>query len=177
MLVKNFNLKVDVLKVGHHGSSSSTTPEFLKALSPKYAIISVGKGNTYGHPEQQTLDRLASSGIQIFRTDESGTIITSSDGQAITFDKKASPVKPNAPPAAEVKEGQSTSNIENTAVVVKPNPPVQEQKKETTVYITDTGKKYHVNGCRSLKKSKIPINLSDAKTQGYGPCGICHPPQ
>ena len=59
MLESGVNLKADVLKVGHHGSHSSTSPAFLKAVAPKYAVISVGKDNDYGHPHQVTLDKLA----------------------------------------------------------------------------------------------------------------------
>ncbi|APC08144.1 ComEC/Rec2 family competence protein [Neomoorella thermoacetica] len=55
MLLARYNLKADVLKVGHHGSDSSTTPEFLTAVSPKYAVISVGKDNDYGHPSPDVL--------------------------------------------------------------------------------------------------------------------------
>lgn len=91
------SIKSDVLKVGHHGSSSSTTAAFLKAVSPKYAVISVGKGNDYGHPHPETLAKLAEAGVEVFRTDLQGTIIASSDGKTITFNKKASPVKERAP--------------------------------------------------------------------------------
>jgi competence protein ComEC len=69
MLSKGFTLKSDVLKVGHHGSSTSTSPDFLKAVSPKYAVIEVGKDNDYGHPHGVTLDKLAAAGVQIYRTD------------------------------------------------------------------------------------------------------------
>ena len=99
MLAKNYDLKADVLKIGHHGSNSSTTPAFLKAVSPKYAIISVGKGNDYGHPTKATIDKLASAKVQVYRTDLNGTIIATSNGDTITFDKKTSVVKPKAQPA------------------------------------------------------------------------------
>jgi len=79
-------------------------------VSPKYAVISVGKGNDYGHPHTQTLDKLNAAGIQIYRTDISGTIIVTSDGKSITFDKKASPVKENAPPASD-KPGVQTDQV------------------------------------------------------------------
>lgn len=77
------NIEANVLKVGHHGSSTSTSKLFLEAVSPQYAVICVGAGNTYGHPTEQTLDRLTSAGIKILRTDINGTIVISSDGQSI----------------------------------------------------------------------------------------------
>lgn len=85
MLASSSNLKADVLKVGHHGSNSSTTSEFLNKVSPKYAVFSVGKDNTYGHPTPSTLNRLTKSGVEVYRTDELGTIIAESDGTEITF--------------------------------------------------------------------------------------------
>jgi len=85
MLRAGYNLKADVLKVGHHGSTSSTSVAFLKAISPKYAVICVGKDNTYGHPHTETLSNLASADAQVFRTDRQGTIIATSDGKIVTF--------------------------------------------------------------------------------------------
>lgn len=85
LLQKKYNLKADVLKLGHHGSSSSTTTDFLKAVSPKAAIVSAGKDNDYGHPHKQTMEKLKKEGISVYRTDESGTIICVSDGKTITF--------------------------------------------------------------------------------------------
>ncbi len=72
-------LKSDVLKVGHHGSRSSSSEEFLKAVGPSMALISVGKDNKYGHPTEDTLNRLSAIGAQIFRTDLLGTIIIKCD--------------------------------------------------------------------------------------------------
>jgi len=85
MLKAGYNLQADVLKVGHHGSSSSTSAAFLKAVSPKYAVISVGKDNDYGHPHAETLAKLVAAGIKLYRTDRMGTIMATSDGKAITF--------------------------------------------------------------------------------------------
>jgi competence protein ComEC len=82
---KGFSIGADVLKVGHHGSSSSTTPEFLNRVNPKYAVIMLEKENTYGHPHKETMDKLKSKGIKVYRTDENGTIIATSDGKTITF--------------------------------------------------------------------------------------------
>ncbi len=79
------NIKCDVLKVGHHGSSSSTTSNFLKKTEPQYAVISCGSDNSYGHPHDQVMERLEREKIKIYRTDRNGTIEAVSDGKNITF--------------------------------------------------------------------------------------------
>lgn len=172
MLNTNQPLQATVLKVGHHGSDSSTTPQFLKAVAPKYAVISVGKGNDYGHPTPETLARLASAGVQVYRTDEAGTIIATSDGEVVKLDKKASPIKPQAPPTVG-KSSTSPSPAAPAPVVASPSA----NNGKVTVYVTNNGDKYHRDGCRSLAKSKIPISLADAKAAGYTPCKVCKPPQ
>lgn len=78
-------VKADVLKVGHHGSKYSTIDEFLDKVNPKYAIISVGTGNSYKHPEKITLDKLKIRNIEIHRTDLEGTIVIASDGENISI--------------------------------------------------------------------------------------------
>ena len=75
--------KADVLKVGHHGSSTSSSENFLQQVQPKYAVIMVGEGNSYGLPKQETIDKLNKLGTQIYRTDEDGTIQMTSDGNEI----------------------------------------------------------------------------------------------
>ena len=74
-----------ILKVGHHGSRTSSSADFVKATSPTYAFISDGKDNKYGHPHKEVLDTLAQFGVKVFRTDLLGTIIMKSDGQNVTF--------------------------------------------------------------------------------------------
>ena len=66
---------IDVLEVGHHGSNTSSSKKFLEQIKPEVALISVGQGNTYGHPTQATLKRLSNIGAKIYRTDENGTIL------------------------------------------------------------------------------------------------------
>ena len=73
--------QTNVLKVGHHGSNTSSSQNFLDQVKPHIAIISVGKGNKYGHPKQVILDRLNKMGVKIYRTDESGTIKITCDGK------------------------------------------------------------------------------------------------
>lgn len=71
----------DVLKVAHHGSSTSDDEEFMKRVSPEYAVISVGEGNRYGHPHREVKGLLESVNAKVYRTDQDGTIIFSTDGE------------------------------------------------------------------------------------------------
>ena len=81
------SLDSDVIKFGHHGSSSSSSPAFIEAVSPKYGIISCAKDNKYGHPHRETLDIIKKYNIKTFRTDTDGEIILTSDGKNIAFNK------------------------------------------------------------------------------------------
>ncbi|KKW12895.1 MAG: Competence protein ComEC [Parcubacteria group bacterium GW2011_GWA2_49_9] len=81
------SLHSDVLKVGHHGSRTSTSQEFVGYVSPTYAVISAGTDNSYGHPHQETLDTLTQFGVQTLRTDMSGRIVMESDGETIWIKK------------------------------------------------------------------------------------------
>lgn len=78
------DLRSNILKVGHHGSVSSTTLEFLNAVSPEIAVISCGTGNTYGHPHKETIDKLNKAGVNIYRTDMNGSVVFALDGETIT---------------------------------------------------------------------------------------------
>lgn len=83
MIAKGYDLSANVLKVGHHGSGTSTTAAFLGKVKPTYAIISCGAGNTYGHPASTTLARLTKGGIRVLRTDLNGTVTAKTDGTAL----------------------------------------------------------------------------------------------
>lgn len=76
-------LQSDVLKPGHHGSRTSSSPEFIAAVKPIYGVISAGKNNSYGHPHQEVLDILNQFGVKILRTDEQGTIVFKTDGTSL----------------------------------------------------------------------------------------------
>jgi competence protein ComEC len=92
-------LAADVLKVGHHGSSTSTTAPFLAAVRPRLALVSVGAHNAYGHPSPEVMQSLRDSGVQVLRTDRVGTIVVSTDGRRLqveTRDERWSiPERPN----------------------------------------------------------------------------------
>lgn len=87
ILAENSKAKLQstILKVGHHGSRTSSSQSFVKAVTPIYAMISDGKDNKYGHPHKETLDTLSSFGAKVFRTDFLGTIIMKSDGKSEAF--------------------------------------------------------------------------------------------
>lgn len=113
MLKHRLDLQATVLKVGHHGSTSSTTNAFLKAASPKYAVISVGLNNDYGHPTQVTLNKLANARVHVYRTDQEGTVVATTEGDSLTFIASASPsLSSSAQPV------QSTPNISLGSVMI-----------------------------------------------------------
>ncbi len=163
--ILNSGIDADILKVGHHGSDTASSGSFISAVTPKMAIISCGKSNSYGHPHYETLARLDNAGADIYRTDEVGTVIVTADMEKnISVDKKASAIKENAPPVVVVTQQPK----QETNVVVS-------DKASQVVYITRTGKKYHRDGCSYLK-SRIPSTVGDAKRTGLGACSRCNPP-
>lgn len=88
MVSRGSTLKSDVLKVGHHGSDTSTIDDFLNKVDPKYAVISCGANNQYGHPHHVTINKLNAKGVTIFQTDLDGSIVATSDGETISFDRR-----------------------------------------------------------------------------------------
>lgn len=159
ILDAGYTLESTVLKVGHHGSDSSTGYPFLREVAPRYAVISVGKGNSYGHPTQETLSRLRDAEVTLYRTDQQGTIVCTSDGETVTFTTE---VNSQADPFAGIG-------------------PNSTQPKETE-YVLNTGTmKFHLPTCSSV--SQIDRNNRQDYTgtreevigMGYDPCGRCKP--
>lgn len=85
MLFSGLDLEAEIYKVAHHGSDTSTSEDFLEEINPQYAIISVGKDNSYGHPTKSVIQRLEKKKIEVHRTDEEGNIVLSTDGNNVTF--------------------------------------------------------------------------------------------
>lgn len=83
LIADGADVKCDVLKVGHHGSSGSSCYQFLYEAEPKLAVISCGRDNDYGHPHEETLSRLRDAGVTVYRTDELGSIVIFSDGMTV----------------------------------------------------------------------------------------------
>lgn len=103
----NRDIAADVYHAGHHGSRTSTSETLFQAVSPKYAVISCAEGNSYGHPHAQTLNTFRMNGVKVYRTDEEGTIVATSDGSKIQF---------SVPPSETWKAGEpSGSSADGTA--------------------------------------------------------------
>jgi competence protein ComEC len=90
LLAARAPLRATVLKVAHHGSRHATTPAFLARVAPRWAVISVGARNAYGHPAPETLARLAASGVALARTDRDGAVLFETDGRELTVTRWAS---------------------------------------------------------------------------------------
>jgi competence protein ComEC len=133
MIATGQDIQADVLKVGHHGARTSTSQSFLTAVKPKYAIISVGQGNRYGHPTEEVLNRLKQNGVQIYRTDQMKTILAVANGNAIHFQSVANltpniasnhPIQKAAPAPAPAKKP-------TPSVVATPKAPTSVQLRAT----------------------------------------------
>ena len=168
-------LSATVLKVGHHGSDTSTTYPFLREIMPEYAIISVGKGNSYGHPTDNSLSRLRDADVTVYRTDLNGDIYVTSDGHAVSIscDKTANIDEIMTPGGSFTTSSPATQ---------KPEPVQNDSPSEGTDYIVNTNtRKFHYPSCSSVKKMKESNKMfftgtrDELISQGYNPCGNCHP--
>lgn len=163
LLTADAPLQSTVLKVGHHGSETSTSYAFLREVAPTYAVISVGKDNTYGHPTQEVLSRLRDADVKTYRTDLQGDVICTSDGKTVTF---------------------STVRNENTDVFDGMGGNSTQQSSENTQkqYVLNTSsKKFHYETCDSAQsmseknRQEYTGTREDLLSQGYSPCGVCKP--
>lgn len=147
MLDSGADVKADVLKVGHHGSDTSTGYRFLYEVDPTYAVIPVGEDNKYGHPNDIVLSRLSDAECTIFRTDHLGTVVAVSDGNEITF-------------TWENQKGD----------------PANATQADITYIGNKNSKKFHAPGCASLpsEKNKVEFDTYDEAVEaGYSPCSSC----
>lgn len=177
ILNSNVNLSATVLKVGHHGSDTSTTYPFLREIMPQYAVISVGTGNSYGHPTEDTLSRLRDADVTVFRTDLQGDIFCTSDGKTVSFS-----VSRNAD--ADVFDnigGNSTQKPTEPEETQKPNDTEGTEQQGTHYVLNTNTKKFHYPNCASAKKISEKNKKDYYGTReelismGYSPCGNCDP--
>ena len=159
ILNRSYELDGDILKVGHHGSATSTTRPFLSAVDPDLAVIMCGRDNQYGHPHQETLENLSASNVDIYRTDKHGTVVIKTDG--ITYEIN------NQPYLYDAQSG----NDEETDQITDTN----------DSYVgSSQSDRYHYPDCHTAQ-SINPENLitlssvEEARAAGYSPCGNCRP--
>lgn len=183
-------LKSDVLFIGNHGSSVSSSDAFLDTVNPKIAMISVDGNDGSGLPESKVLDALNQRNIDLYRTDCNGDIKLVSDGKSINIStaKKANLdqlLTPGFVPTPEPTPTPTLESMPTPAPEPTPTPEpvvVEEQKPIEQYYIinTNTGK-FHYPTCRSIKRMKDKNKLEftgtrdDVLARGYSPCMICNP--
>lgn len=160
IIESNYTIKSDVLKAGHHGSRTSTCKEFLDKVDPDIVVISAGLDNDYGHPHEETLEKLQKSGVSIYTTFEDGNIVISSDGKVLTVN------------------GDET-DIEISEAEAKIEPQDDEKTAIEQIYIgNNKSKKLHKENCGSLPTENNRVIFSDreaALREGYLPCTKCNP--
>jgi len=152
ILEAGYDVSATVLKVSHHGSDTSTTYPFLRAVMPEVAIISVGQDNQYGHPHDNLLSRLRDADVTIYRTDLQGDIIITSDGYNITVVTQR-----------------------NFDIITNPTEAVVE---EFTHIGNSNSKKFHRPDCHTLPAEHNRVELASrqhAVDDGFEPCGNCNP--
>lgn len=180
ILESGADLSCDVLKVGHHGSDTSTSYVWLNEIMPEYAVISVGAGNTYNHPTDETLSRLRDADTKTYRTDLNGDIYATSDGKEVTLstDRTAT--------TEQIFTAGSVSKTQDNVPATKNEKPAPEQQESvsnnSSDYILNTNSlKFHIPSCSSAEKISDKNRKDYTGTreslieQGYSPCGYCNP--
>ncbi|WP_272865541.1 ComEC/Rec2 family competence protein [Clostridioides difficile] len=174
---------VDLLKVGHHGSHSSSSSSFIDKVSPEYAVIMVGENNKYGHPHKETMDNLENRNIEVHRSDECGHIVFKSSGNGLSIDCKIGSFDAGKDTSSSSSSSSNStsggSNNSNVAVVPTPAPePSLEPEVNNsveTVYWTPNGKSYHTTkSCSTLSRSKTINSGTQSQSGKYDPCDRCH---
>ena len=155
ILDTDYDLSATVLKVGHHGSDTSTSYPFLREIMPEYAVIQVGKGNTYGHPTEDTLSRLRDAEVIVYRNDLQGTIVCTSDGKSVEFVAEKN----------ETIQTNPTETVPDTDIGIE--------------YIGNkNSKKFHLPTCANLPAEKNRVffdTRQEAVDASFSPCGNCNP--
>lgn len=144
------DISADVLKVGHHGSKTSTSDEFVSKVKPKYVVISVGKDNNYGHPSEDIIEKIGKMGVSIYRTDTMGNIVMTFDGDNVSI--------------ITYKEKNTTNNTEEEIYVLN-----TANKK---VHKSDC---YAVKKISNENRASFSGDLEKLIKEGYSACGICRP--
>ena len=182
MLANKIDLKADVLKLSHHGSNTSTSKAFLKAVSPQYSVISVGKDNQYGHPNIDTLKKLLDNEIELYRTDLQGNIVITSDGKSIKFNVESCDITEGIKQIHEKALEESLKQVETQIATTKEETaPTTVETKSVDYILNKNTDKFHHTWCSSVNRMKesnkiyFTGNRDDVINQGYDPCKNCNP--
>jgi len=176
ILDAGYTLKSTVLKVGHHGSGSSTTYPFLREVMPEYAVISVGENNSYGHPAEDTISRLRDADVRVFRTDMQGDVICTSDGKTVTFT-----VEKNESANTLIEPGTNSTQQNNTADSPDTENGDNQAPVEIEYVLNKNTRKFHdpscpsVNNIKDHNKTCFTGTRNEIIEMGYAPCGQCNP--
>ena len=200
MCASGIDLSCDVLVPGHHGSATATSWDFLQKTVPEYAVISCGKNNKYGHPDKDTMDKLQSMNIQVYRTDKQGTIIATSNGTDISWSAEAcndytpgDESDQGTQPAGTTTAGSTganaanapaTGSTQNTAApsesTAAPDASAETGSTGDTsteqVWVSATGSKYHrINNCGRMNPANARQETrAQAEAEGLEPCSKCY---
>lgn len=182
MLFGDTPLSADVYKAGHHGSSTSSCQEFLDAVQPAYVVISCGVDNSYGHPHAESMNRFRAMGVQIFRTDEQGTVMVTSNGKELTWNCSPSDTWQAGEPTGGTGAGGSSGESQEAGPADGTQDMEGDSQGEAMLYICNVGsRKFHYPDCSSVEqmseKNKLTVTATREELigQGYEPCGSCKP--
>ncbi|MEG2353962.1 MAG: ComEC/Rec2 family competence protein [Clostridium sp.] len=176
--------KINLLKVAHHGSKSSTTSAFLNKVNPEYAVLTVGKDNKYNHPHSETMNKLKTANIEVHRTDECSNVIFKSSGSGITTtcpigsysyrDNNSSTTKDSSSNNSEFNNSTST-NTDNKPIDSGTGNSSNDSSTTKKFYWTPKGKSYHSSKtCPSLSRSKTINEGTLEESNKSDPCDRCN---
>lgn len=177
LIAAGVDLSSTVLKVGHHGSDSSSTAAFLNKVHPQFAVISVGTGNSYGHPTANVLNRLSAVGATIYRTDVQGVVTAISNGAAVGFaTQKAADATALMTPGVASPQTGSNDALKGSIAGVTPN------TSGTGSYVLNTNSmKFHYTSCKygqqisARNRQDTTMTREEIIAAGYKACKVCKP--
>jgi len=181
MCSSEMNLDCDVLSLGHHGSATSTSYTFLEKTVPAFAVISCEAENQYGHPHKDTLEKLESMEINIFRSDKQGTVIATSDGKEIAWSVNPcndyTPGDENDYGTQPLNDDPEETIDSEKQISVQTESSAKEEAgaTETLVWKSETGSKYHSKpNCGTMNPDRATqISKEQAENMGLGVCSKC----
>ena len=174
-------LRSTVLKAGHHGSDSSSSLDFVQAVSPEYAVICVGEGNEYGLPDYKAMKNLTDSGAALYRTDLHGTVVMRSDGKDIVVETEKEPTESVlSEPTKEWRERTGEKEEEREREEGEEG---EEGKAEEpySYVVNERTRKFHYVWCSAgeniseQNRSEYTGTRDELLEQGYSACGKCQP--